>query len=101
MYALSAIATLGVWPYTIFGMMPTNKKLFEKYDEMKGLSVEEKATEVGLARGEVDEGACGSMGYVEFGSGHASSCGSCSGTVGDSRLRLWDSKEQGRYRNVE
>lgn len=52
MYALSAICTLGIWPYTIFGMMPTNRKLFKKYDEMKGLSVNEKATEVGLAKGE-------------------------------------------------
>lgn len=33
-------------------MMPTNRKLFKKYDEMKGLSVNEKATEVGLAKGE-------------------------------------------------
>lgn len=52
MYGLSALATFGIWPYTIFGMMPTNRKLFKKHDEMKGLDVGEKATEVGLAKGE-------------------------------------------------
>jgi len=52
MYALSAICALGIAPYTTFIMMPTNRKLFTKYDEMKGLSVQEKATDVGLARGE-------------------------------------------------
>lgn len=33
-------------------MMSTNRKLFKKHDEMKGLDVGEKATEVGLAKGE-------------------------------------------------
>ena len=52
MYALSALLTFGIWPWTIIIMMPTNKKLFKKYAEMKNLSVEEKATEVGLPKGE-------------------------------------------------
>ena len=47
MYGLSALATFGIWPYTIIGMMPTNRKLHKKHDEMKGLDVGEKATEVG------------------------------------------------------
>lgn len=52
MYGLSALATFGLWPYTIFGMMSTNRKLFKKHDEMKRLDVGEKAAEVGLAKGE-------------------------------------------------
>lgn len=52
MYGLSALATFGIWPYTIFVLMPTNRKLFKKHDEMKGLEVGKKATEVGLANGE-------------------------------------------------
>ena len=51
-YGLSALSTFAIWPYTIFGMMSTNRKLFKKHDEMKGLDVGEKATEVGLAKGE-------------------------------------------------
>lgn len=52
MYGLSALSTFAIWPYTIFGMMSTNRKLLKKHDEMKGLDVGEKATEVGLAKGE-------------------------------------------------
>lgn len=52
MYGLSALVTFGIWPFTILGMMPTNRKLLKKHDEMKGLDVGEKATEVGLAKGE-------------------------------------------------
>ena len=52
MYALSALFTLGIVPYTMIGMLPTNKKLQKKVEEMKGLDIGEKATEVGLAKGE-------------------------------------------------
>ena len=69
MYALSAIATLGIWPYTIFGMMPTNKKLFKKYDEMKGLSIEEKATEVGFVRGKSTKELVDRWGMLNLGRG--------------------------------
>jgi len=52
MYALSAIFVLGMVPWTQLVMWPTNVALFRKYDEMKNLGLEEKATEVGLAKGE-------------------------------------------------
>lgn len=52
MYALSALFVLGMLPWTRLVMWPTNVALFRKYDEMKNLGVEEKATEVGLAKGE-------------------------------------------------
>ena len=52
MYGLSAATALIIFPYTVFGMMPTNQKLFKRRDEMKGLDGSEKATEVGLAKGE-------------------------------------------------
>lgn len=52
MYALSGLLALAIWPWTVFVMWPTNEKLFRKHAEMKNLSVEEKATEVGLPKGE-------------------------------------------------
>ena len=52
MYALSALFTLAIMPYTVIGMLPTNKKLKKKLEEMKGLDIGEKATEIGLAKGE-------------------------------------------------
>lgn len=52
MYALSAIFVLGMVPWTQLVMRSTNVALFRKYDEMKNLGIEEKATEVGLAKGE-------------------------------------------------
>ena len=51
MYGLSALITFGIWPYTIFGMMPTNRKLIKKHDEMSGSDIGKEATEVGLAKG--------------------------------------------------
>lgn len=51
-YALSALFTLAIAPYTVLAMQPTNKKLKGKLDEMKGLDIGEKATEIGLAKGE-------------------------------------------------
>ncbi|KAK0509279.1 hypothetical protein JMJ35_008650 [Cladonia borealis] len=52
MYALSALLTVAIVPYTAIGMQPTNKKLKKKLEEMKGLDIGEKATEIGLAKGE-------------------------------------------------
>ncbi len=52
LYALSALFTLAIAPYTAIGMQPTNKKLKKKLEEMKGLDIGEKATEIGLAKGE-------------------------------------------------
>ena len=69
MYGLSALMTFGIWPYTIFGMMPTNRKLFEKHDEMKGLDAGEKATEVGLAKGESTKELVDWWGMLNLGRG--------------------------------
>ena len=52
MYALSAVLVVAIVPYTAIGMKPTNKKLKKKLEEMKGLDISEKATEIGLAKGE-------------------------------------------------
>jgi hypothetical protein len=68
-YAISAILTLGIVPYTIIGMMPTNKKLLKKCEEMKGMSVEEKATEVGFARGESTKELVDRWGMLNLGRG--------------------------------
>ena len=69
MYGLSALATFGIWPYTILGMMPTNRKLHKKHDEMKGLDVGEKATEVGLAKGESTKELVDKWGVLNVGRG--------------------------------
>ena len=69
MYGLSALATFGIWPYTIFGMLPTNRKLHKKHDEMKGLDVGEKATEVGLAKGESTKELVDKWGVLNVGRG--------------------------------
>lgn len=68
-YALSALATMCIWPYTILGMMPTNKKLFKKYADLKGLSVEEKVTELGLAKGESTKELVDRWGMLNLGRG--------------------------------
>lgn len=68
-YGLSALSTFGIWPYTIFGMMPTNRKLFKKHDEMKGLDIGEKATEVGLAKGESAKELVDRWGMLNLGRG--------------------------------
>ena len=52
MYALSALFTVAIAPYTVLAMRPTNKKQQTKVEEMKGLDIGEKATEIGLAKGE-------------------------------------------------
>ena len=69
LYGLSALATFGIWPYTIVGMMYTNRKLFKKHDEMKGLEVGEKATEVGLAKGESTKELVDKWGILNVGRG--------------------------------
>ena len=69
MYGLSGLAALGIYPYTIFVMMPTNQELFQKHDEMKGLHVGEKATEVGLAKGESTKELLDKWGMLNLGRG--------------------------------
>lgn len=36
-YGVCIAANLAIWPWTIFIMMPTNKKLFARFDESKAL----------------------------------------------------------------
>ena len=69
LYGLSALTTFAIWPYTIFLMMSTNRKLFKKYDEMKGLDVGEKATEVGLTKGESTKELVDRWGMLNLGRG--------------------------------
>ena len=51
-YGACIAANLAIWPWTIFVMMPTNKKLFAKFDESKSMGENEAKTEVGMPRGE-------------------------------------------------
>ena len=69
MYGLSAVAPLVIFPYTIFGMKSTNRKLFKKHDEMQGLDVGEKAKEVGLAKGESTKELIDRWGMLNLGRG--------------------------------
>ena len=50
-------------------MMPTNRKLLKKHDEMKGLDVGEKATEAGLAKGESTKELVDKWGLLNVGRG--------------------------------
>ena len=52
LYGLCALSNLMIMPWTIIVMMPTNKKLFKKYDEAATVTGSEEITEVGLPRGE-------------------------------------------------
>ena len=51
-YAVAAIVTMSLWPWTTIVMWPTNVKLFKKYDEMKDMGIKEEAIETGAAKGE-------------------------------------------------
>lgn len=69
MYGLAAVMPFAVVPYTMLVMMSTNQKLFEKHDEMKGMEVGEKATEVGLAEGESTKELVDRWGMMNLGRG--------------------------------
>ena len=69
MYGLAALMPFAIMPYTMLVMMGTNQKLFEKYNEMKGMDVGEKATEVGLAEGESTKELLDRWGVMNVGRG--------------------------------
>ena len=69
MYGLSALVSFGVVPYTMLVMLSTNQKLFKKHDEMKAMDVGEKATEVGLAKGESTKELVDRWGMMNVGRG--------------------------------
>lgn len=52
LYGVCVASNLLIWPWTIFVMMPTNKKLFQKVEDAKAMGDGEAATEVGLPKGE-------------------------------------------------
>lgn len=80
MYALSAILILGILPWTRLVMWPTNSALFEKYDQMKNLSVQEEATEVGLAKGDSTKELVDKWGAFNLGRGLFPLAGAVLGT---------------------
>ena len=47
-YLAAGALTIGIIPYTLLVMLPTNKKLLEKVDETKALTVKDEVVEVGL-----------------------------------------------------
>lgn len=51
-YGLCALSNLMIWPWTIFVMMSTNKKLFAKHKEALKVEGTEEVSEVGLPKGE-------------------------------------------------
>jgi len=42
------LAAIGIVPYTLFFMVPTNNKLFAKVEEVRGLKAEDTVVEIGL-----------------------------------------------------
>ena len=69
MYGLSALFTLGIWPYTILGMMPTNKKLFQKVVDSKGVRPTDFPMEVGVPKGETSKELIDHWGILNLGRG--------------------------------
>lgn len=52
MYGVCIAANLAIWPWTIFVMMPTNKKLFKRFDEVTGSKAGQDYTEPERPQGE-------------------------------------------------
>jgi hypothetical protein len=48
MYVVSGLLTIGIVPWTIVVMAPTNKKLLDKAEETSSLAIDDKIVEVGL-----------------------------------------------------
>jgi hypothetical protein len=67
-YVTSALLTLGIMPYTLFIMQPTNRKLVSKEEETRGLAVTDTIVEAGLggetAHALVDKWATMNIGRV-------------------------------------
>ena len=79
-YALSALLVFAIYPWTRIVMWPTNTKLFKKYAEMNNLSIEDKATEVGLAKGESTKELVDRWGSLNFARGMFPLVGAVLGT---------------------
>ena len=52
LYALAALMTVSVVPYTLLVMKSVNAKLLAKAEEMESLDAKDEVTEVGLPKGE-------------------------------------------------
>ena len=50
LYGLSALLTIGIVPYTLIAMVPTNKKLMSKAEASKALSAEELFSQSGESK---------------------------------------------------
>ncbi|RDW66211.1 hypothetical protein BP6252_09846 [Coleophoma cylindrospora] len=48
LYLVAGLLSIGIVPYTLVGMSPTNQKLLNKVEETKGLSVKDELVEAGL-----------------------------------------------------
>lgn len=48
MYVVSGLLTIGIVPWTMVVMAPTNKKLLDKAEETSSLAIDDKIVEVGL-----------------------------------------------------
>lgn len=51
-YGVCVASNLLIWPWTIFIMMPTNKKLFRKFDHAKAIGNGDTAAEPESQKGE-------------------------------------------------
>ena len=68
-YALAAIATASIVPYTLTVMRSINGTLHDKVNETKSLSLDEVLTEVGVTRGESTKQLVDHWGVLNFGRG--------------------------------
>lgn len=51
-YGVCIAANLAIWPWTIFVMMPTNHKLFARFEESKSTGQDDAKTEAEMPKGE-------------------------------------------------
>jgi len=69
MYMLSGILALGIAPYTMLVIDPTNRKLKAKVEETKGLEVTDTLVEAGTAGGETAHVLVDRWGVLNLGRG--------------------------------
>ncbi|SLM35291.1 Protein of unknown function DUF1772 [Lasallia pustulata] len=69
LYALAALMTISVMPYTLLAMKNVNAKLMAKAKDMESLEVKEEVTEVGLPKGESAKDLVRWWGILNFGRG--------------------------------
>jgi hypothetical protein len=78
-YLAAGALTIGIIPYTVLVMLPTNKKLLAKVEETKALTVKDEVVEIGLGN-ETAHKLVDSWGVLNLGRAVLLTAGSLVGT---------------------